>query len=606
MVTILCSVCQRINTFHSLSHFSQSPKRCSACNSVLNISHAEIPTDSDRDDDTDPEFVLVDDQLKEMVSLPSVDDSAPKTTPVSGQDTPAAAAHPPLDPQKVPSAAPLAIPSIASTSALPSSSPSSSSGFASTSAMDPGTTFQSFKVTYADIEKIPEYVDFETKDSEWSEWVKNHRLEVIAELPIEPASDDEISIPITIKTNLDGTRVAVWLRRGNTIGNGLENPRYTTESPCQVSIKLERDMRHFELCIRPNDAKNWLWCVTVPILRRTDIDKVPRNYQFDQTRQVASGATVLEGYTNNQITIVDNAVPQATTRQFGLILEPLPYKPRTRIPKRIVCPRRRRPVSEYTLQCGDKRWQLHGGSGLTFGKDKPLADRDNQNDMVFRPHSLETVWGQVSRTHGIFEVEETKVFYKHAVTPGGKQQSKRIKAVFPDGKTVLVTQPDSLEMPDPLEKVRFFPVLSVDPTEAGALEIQAWRNSVDDHNLYSLALPTQDSTPGTTSNLRPLAGLIVRVLSPDGKTVREHFLISKSLIIGSAERAQIQVQGAGIRSFHGYIHWVDNHLWLEAYNSQCQIKVDGQLLYVNQLCPLTEDVEVVLGDSTVLQILHYG
>jgi len=575
MVVIQCTVCQRINTFHSLSCFSQSPKRCSACNSVLNISNAKIPTDSDRDEETDPENVLVDDQLKEMVTFPSVDDSAPKTTPVSGQDTPSGV------------------------------SPSVFSGFGSASAREPIPAHPGFRVTYTNT-NIPKYVDFETKNGNWSEWVKNHRLEVIAELPIEPASDDEISIPILIKTHLDGAEVAIWLRRGNTTGYGEEIYRYTTDSPCQVSIKPERDMRHFELCIRPNDAKNWLWCVTVPILRRTDIDKVPRHYHFDQTRQVASGSTVLEGYTSNQITIVDNAVPQATTCQFGLILEPLPYKPRTRIPKRFVCPRRRRPVSEYTLQCGAKRWQLHGGSRLTFGKDKPLPDRDNQNDMVFRPHSLERVWGQVSRTHGTFEVEETKVFYKHAVTPGGKQQSKRIKAVFPEGKAVLVTQPDSLEMPDPSEKVRFFPVLSVDATEAGSLEIQAWRNSVDDLNLYSLALPTQDSIPGTTSNLRPLAGLQVRVLSPDGTTVREHFLISKSLIIGSAERAQIQVQGAGIKSFHGYIHWVDNHLWLEAYNSQCQIKVDGQLLYVNQLCPLTEDVEVVLGDSTVLQILHYG
>lgn len=580
MVEIKCSICQRINTFHSFSSFSQGPKHCSACNSVLNIFNAEIPTESE-----------------------------PKTNPVSGQDSPAPAAHPPLDPEKVPPTASITTSPSDSPGVSLGASPGVTSGFASTSATDPVTTAQSFKVTYADTH-IPDYVDFETKDSEWSEWVKNHRLEVIAELPIEPASDDEISIPITIKTNLGGTRVAVWLRRGNTIGNGLDNPRYTTESPCQVSIKLERDMRHFELCIRPTIAKNWLWCVTVPILRRTDIDKVPKNYQFDQTRQVASGATVLEGYTSNQITIVDNAVPQATTSRFGLILEPLPYKPRTRMPTRFVCPRRQRPVSEYTLRCGAQRWHLHGGSRLTFGKDKPLPDRNNQNDMVFRPHSSELFWGEVSRTHGTFEVEETKVLYKHAVTPGGNQQCKKINAVFQDRKTVLVTQPDSLEVPDPFEKVRFHPVLSVDAKEAGALEIHAWRNSVDDLNLYSLAIPTQDSTRGTTSNQRQLAGLQVSVLPPertnDRTTIGEHFLISKSLIIGSTDRAQIQVQGAGIESFHGYILWVDNHLWLEAYNSQCQIKVDGQLLYVNQLCPLTENVEVVLGDSTVLQILHYG
>lgn len=469
-------------------------------------------------------------------------------------------------------------------------------------ASNPATSDQRFEVTYTDTE-IPEYVDFEAEDSQWSEWVKNHRLEVIAELPIEQASDDEISIPVVIKTKLDGARVAVWLRRGNTVGTGEGNYRYTTESSCQVSIKLDRNIRHFELCIRPTEAKNWLWWVTVPVLRRTDVDTIPRGYHFDQTRHVASGSTVLEGYTYNQITIVDNATPQATTRQFGLILEPYPLKPRTSNPNRFVCPRRKRPVSEFTLICGEMQWHVHGGSTLTFGKDKPLPDRDNQNDIVFRPHRSEKIWGQVSRTHGTFEVTDTEVCYRHASTPQGVQRNKKITAVF-GGKTQEVTQPQGFKMPDPLEAVRFQPVLSVDASQAECLEIQAWRHGVD-YDQYRSSPPGEDiSLPG--AGLLRLSVLRVNVISPEEEVVRQHFLISKSLIIGSSDRAQIQLKGGGIRAFHGYIHWVDNHLWLEAYNAQCQIKVDGHPLYAHHLTPLTEDVEVVLGDSTVLQILHYG
>lgn len=596
MIKIKCSICTRINTFQSLSDFSKGPQQCSTCNFPLVVSNEEIPTESDRDDETEPEYVLVDDELKDMVTLPRSDAPETKTNPVSESDSPMPVASTPVVPQKVNPTPPYVNPAGVSPSILAET--------ASRSAAQPASTSARFRVTYTDTD-IPEFVDFEAEDRQWSEWVKNHRLEVIADLPIEPASDDEVSIPITIKTNLGGIKVAVWLRRGNTIGNGQDNPRYTTESPCQVSIKLDRNMRDFELCIRPTTAKNWLWCVTVPILRRTDIDKVPRSYHFDQSRDVGSGATVLEGYTNNQITIVDNATPEATTRQFGLILEPLPLKPRLRLTKRFVCPRRNRPVSEYTLQCGAKQWHLHGGSTLTFGKDKPLPDRDNQNDIVFRPHPVEKIWGQVSRTHGTFEVQETKVIYRHAVTPGGNQQSKKIKAVFKEGKTVLVTHPEILEIPDPLEKVCIRPVLSVDSKEAGALELQAWRSSVDDLAMYSLTKQSEDSGTISTSAHKQLAGLRVPVLSPSGTTIAEHFMIAKSLIIGSSDRAQIQVQGEGIKSFHGFIHWVDNHLWLEVYNPRCQIRVDDRVLYADQLCPLTEDVEIVLGDSTVLQITHY-
>ena len=595
MIKIKCTVCKRLNTYQSLREFSNGPKHCSACNLPLAISNEEIPTESDRDDETDPEHVLVDGKLIDSVALPSLDDVKPTTTPSYGQDTPKPIASPLLDHDVLRAAELL----VTHASALPRVS----SEIVSSSAPDPTTTGLGFRVTYTETD-IPEFVDFETKDGAWSEWVTHHRLEVIAELPIEPASDDEISIPITIKTKLGGSKVAVWLRRGNRVGNGEGIYRYTTDSSCQVSIKLDKAMRHFELCIRAANAKNWLWCVTVPVLRRTDIDKVPRSYHFDQTRHVATGATVLEGYTNNQITIVDNATAQATTRQFGLILEPQPLKPRTSHPNRFVCPRRKRPVSEFTLSCGKSQWHLHGGSTLTFGKDKPLPDRDNQNDMVFRPHRSEKIWGQVSRTHGTFEVSDTEVFYQHASTPQGIQRNKKITAVFA-GKTEEITQPNGFKIPDPLEAVRFQPVLSVAASQAESLEIQAWRHSVD-YDQYRSTPPTKDVVPrGAIGPLR-LSVLRVNIISPEAEVVRQHFLISKSLIIGSSDRAQIQVKGEGIRSFHGYIHWVDNHLWLEVYNAQCQIKVDGQQLYVHQLSPLTEEVEVVLGDSSVLQILHYG
>lgn len=595
MINIKCSICKRVNTYQSLSEFSNGPKQCSRCNLPLAFSNEEIPTESDRDDETEPEYVLVDDELRDMVTLPKSDTPETKTSPVSESNSPTPVASPPVDPQKVNPTPPYVNPASVSPSIFAETVSPSAAATASKSAR--------FRVTYTDTE-IPEYVDFEAEDSQWTEWVKNHRLEVIAELPIEPASDDEVSIPITIKTNLGGSKVAVWLRRGNRVGNGEGIYRYTTDSSCQVSIKLDKAMRHFELCIRAANAKNWLWCVTVPVLRRTDIDKVPRSYHFDQTRHVATGATVLEGYTNNQITIVDNATAQATTRQFGLILEPQPLKPRTSHPNRFVCPRRKRPVSEFTLSCGKLQWHLHGGSTLTFGKDKPLPDRDNQNDMVFRPHRSEKIWGQVSRTHGTFEVSDTEVFYQHASTPQGIQRNKKITAVFA-GKTEEITQPNGFKIPDPLEAVRFQPVLSVPASQAESLEIQAWRHSVD-YDQYRSTPPTKDVVPrGAIGPLR-LSVLRVNIISPEAEVVRQHFLISKSLIIGSSDRAQIQVKGEGIRSFHGYIHWVDNHLWLEVYNAQCQIKVDGQQLYVHQLSPLTEEVEVVLGDSSVLQILHYG
>jgi hypothetical protein len=457
-----------------------------------------------------------------------------------------------------------------------------------------------FQVTCKETQ-TPDFIDFVNDDPQW---MANHRLEVVVDLPIERASSEEMSIPVIIKTQLKGVKVAVWLRRDSHVGNGHSDYCYTTEMPCKVALKLDENDRQFELCIQPANAQNWLWTVTVPVLRRAEVDKIPRYYVLDQSRCVNGDGPYLEGYTNIQINLADQPPPQATSRQFGFILYPTPRKKRTRRVQPTICNRRKRAVSEFTLQIQSDRWHIHGGSFLTFGRDKPLPDRDNTNDISFRPHQDVEILKQVSQVHGIFELQGHTIRYRHSDI--GRNQQKRTLVLLPNATEHTVRQPEEFIVPDPYQKVGFWPRLSIPRAESQILEVQAWRTMLSDVHHYPLHVPEDVDEHRLPQSRNILGGILLSIVAPKMHTVSRHCLIAKSMVIGASNAAQIQCQGPDIRSAHAYIHWIDQHLWLEPCNPTCHVEVNGKRLHRDHLSPLLEGTSVVLGSNTTLEILPFG
>jgi hypothetical protein len=578
-----CIKCNKSNVFGSIDEFAKSDRACSVCKSDLPYDSAIIPTELARNDETSADFISLDSDLKALQD--SLNTYSSLTDTKSGFKV-----HVPNESLK------------GSASAVASSNYDNPKGAASLGndaieRLQGNTQFQ----TTIQVTQVPDFANFSDHD-----WFAKHRIEVLAEVPIESPSTDEITITLLIKTQLNGQKVAVWLRRGNVDGPGRGRYLYTTGSACRVSLKLAPEDREYELCIQPQNARNWNWCITVPVLRRSDVVHIKREYTLNQPMQVnGDHNTILGGYTYNNVTIADNAPPEATSRQLSLILDPRPRKIRNN-PNSVspqFCLRRNRIACQYTIRFGNSFWHLHGGTTLTFGKDKPLPDRKNQNDIAFRPHSAEKIWSQVSRTHGTFTAKDTKIHYSHSEL--GDNKNKKIIAHFPNGSMQSVEQPNEFCIPDAGQKFQFRPVLSPPSIPSQYLEVQGWLNRVVDPAQYVSNPNELGDSVGNQSN-QQLGGFCVNVASENSVILETHFAISKSLTIGSSPFAQIQIQEVGIEPLHAFIHWLDGLLWIEPNNCQCLVKINGETICYDHLHPLTSNDTILLGASTCFEILHFN
>jgi hypothetical protein len=453
--------------------------------------------------------------------------------------------------------------------------------------------------------RLPKYFDFQATDPDV---LFRNRLKVVAEVPILRDTDQELSVLVQIPSQFSGVRFAVWLRRESEVGPGQNDYRFWSGGSGRAKLRIDNFVGSYELCIQPDMAKNWLWSIHIPVSRVDPNAQANKQIYIDLSRRAEGNAVLMEGYHNINISDHGANPVQVTTKTVDLELDIGPCKPRMRRAVVTCCPRRNRSVSEFTLQVhsrefGKETWNIHGGNSLAFGKDKPLPDRANHNDILFRPHRDETVWTQVSRTHGTFELVGNRIRYFHSTL--GTNLSKKTVVKFASGKMTTVQQPNTVELADATELTRFWPRLSVDISESQMLQVQAWRAGDEDLRQYSW-LPNSVTKSPTTSESKILyGGMRVDVVNARNEVLRQHFVISKSLTLGSSPSAQICCRGPGVEAFHAYIHWIDDHLWLEPYNRRCSIEVDGKSLHLDHLFPLERNVELVLGGQTKVEVLPF-
>ena len=452
---------------------------------------------------------------------------------------------------------------------------------------------------------LPKYFDFQATDPNV---LFRNRLKVVAEVPILRETDLELSVLVQLPSQFKGVRFAVWLRRESEVGPGQNDYKFWSGGSCRAKLQIDKFVGSYELCIQPDVAKNWLWSVHIPVSRVDPNAQSNKQFYFDLSRRAEGNAVLMEGYHNINISDHGAKSVEVTTKTVDLELDIGPCKPRTRRAVVTRCPRRNRSVSEFTLQVhssefGKETWNIHGGNSLAFGKDKPLPDRANHNDILFRPHGEEMVWSQVSRTHGTFELLGNRIRYSHSML--GTNLSKQTVVKFASGKMTTLQQPNTVELADATELAKFWPKLSVDISESQSLQVQAWRAGDEDLGHYSW-LPNSEimSTTPTESKIL-FGGMRVDVVSARNEVLRQHFVVSKSLTLGSSPSAQICCRGPGVEAFHAYIHWIDDHLWLEPYNRRCLIEVDGKSLHLDHLFPLERNVELVLGGQTKVEVLPF-
>lgn len=451
----------------------------------------------------------------------------------------------------------------------------------------------------------PEYYDFNATSS--AAFLANH-LTLTAEVPLLREADKEIAIPVQLDSSLIGIKVAIWLKRENEIGPGFEDFRYWSGGIRLAKLQLDDTVRSCELCVQPDYARNWYWSIDIPISRVDPNQNNKAPIIIDNRKQVDGSGVLMEGYQPIQITSNDHSAPQLRSMKHDFRLDVVPCKRRAGRARIVKCPRRQRIVSEFTLQVyseqfGRETWNIHGGDTLSFGKDKPLPDRVNDNDLVFRPHPDESIWSQVSRTHGTFEISGSKLRYIHS--SHGTNKSKQTWVRFSNGKVTKVKQPGVFDVPDPTELVQFWPKLSVDIEKSKLLQVQAWRASDKDYSRYTWLPHSRYSQIDSMSHGNRLGGMRLDVVNSKSEVIRQHFLISKSLTIGSSPNAEICCSGEGIEAFHAYIHWIDDQLWIEPHHCRCSIEINGKSLLVDQLFPLENSIELTLGGKTKIQVLPF-
>jgi hypothetical protein len=451
----------------------------------------------------------------------------------------------------------------------------------------------------------PEYYDFNATSS--AAFLANH-LKLTVDVPLLREADKEIAVSVQLDSSLIGTKVAIWLKRENEIGPGHEDFRYWSGDSRLAKLQLDDTVRSCELCVRPDYARNWYWSIDIPIDRLDPKDNNKANIIIDNRKTVDGSGVVLEGYQPIQITNNDHSAPQMRSIKREFRLDVVPCKRRAGRARIVSCSRRQRVVSEFTLQVDSERfgretWNIHGGDTLSFGKDKPLPNRANENDLVFRPHPDESIWSQVSRTHGTFEISGSKLRYNHS--SHGTNNAKQTWVRFSNGKITKVKQPRTFDLPDPTELVQFWPKLSVDIDKSNLLQVQAWRASDQDYSRYTWLPHSRYSLSDSISHGHRLGGMRLDVINPKLEVLRQHFLISKSLTIGSHPNAEITCRGEGIEAFHAYIHWIDDQLWIEPHHCRCSIEINGKSLHVDQLFPLEKNIELKLGSATRIQVLPF-
>jgi hypothetical protein len=448
------------------------------------------------------------------------------------------------------------------------------------------------------------YFDFNDGDSEYH---TANQLEVSVEVPVIGRTERELAVAVELKSSLTGGKFAIWLQRENEVGSGREDFRHWTGVRRIVKLPIDEQVSSYELCVQPAYARNWFWSIDVPVYRHDSASQANKTIVFDLSRKAEGNAVVLEGIQNIQISGHENKSSEIVNKKLELDLHVRPCKARVTQAKITFCNRRERSVSEFTFQffsdrSGRETWNVHGGNCLAFGKDKPLPDRDNHNDIVFRPHADEKIWSQVSRTHGILEVVGSKLRFQHSTFGSVKEKQTWVR--FSNGKILKVVQPSTFDVPDPTEVVQFWPKLSVDISQSQLLQVQAWRSSDRDFSRYSwFSKSNSDFSSEVVGSL--LGGLRVDIVNCVLQTIRQHFLVSKSLTIGSSPSADICIRDSGVEAFHAYLLWIDDHLWIEPYNQRCSIDVNGKKLHVDQLFPLEKNIQLNLGGQAKLEVLPF-
>ena len=598
---ICCQTCAHLETRYSTAEeFLQETRRCSCCNSVLSLVKADpkeitVPNSN---------ATVISDDRHSQIPLISAVEQYQQTANSIGSPSRIAINALPLESTRVGSlsekASDRAGDKVVVVPQAVLTQPDlgqEAYGFQNRESGKPKDIGSASRAQFA-------YYDFAAVDSAC---YTANQLQVSIEVPVIGRTERELAVAVDLKSSLTGGKFAIWLQRENEVGSGREDFRHWTGVRRIVKLPIDEQVSSYELCVQPAYARNWFWSIDIPVYRHDSASHENKTIVFDLSRKAEGNAVVLEGIQNIQISAHENKSSEIVNKKLELDLHIRPCKARVTQPKITFCNRRERSVSEFTFQffsdrSGRETWNVHGGNCLAFGKDKPLPDRDNHNDIVFRPHAEEKIWSQVSRTHGILEVVGSKLRFQHSTLGSVKEKQTWVR--FSNGKILKVVQPSTFDVPDPTEVVQFWPKLSVDISQSQLLQVRAWRSSDRDFSRYSwLSKANSDFSAEVDGNL--LGGLRVDIVNCDLQVIRQHFLVSKSLTIGSSPSADICIRDAGVEAFHAYLLWIDGHLWLEPYNQRCSIEVNGKKLHVDQLFPLEKNIQLNFGENVKLEVLPF-
>jgi hypothetical protein len=436
---------------------------------------------------------------------------------------------------------------------------------------------------------IPACYDFDNVSS-----LQKGRIEVEVTLPIGVPAGKEIQCRIRWRSSVGKETVAVWLQRDGVVSAEANSFQLPSESILRT-ICLPDSLTSYQLCIRPKTAENWYWRVTLPVLVPSTLQTLPNQYVFDNSTTAAEGGIALGGYMNIRIES-DRTAVSAT---LGAILDIVPSKQRLGNHDPVYCARRNRQVYELSILDLESRFYLYGGTSLIFGRDKAKSDRDNRNDICFRPSK--EMSRKLSRSHGELRLGNKEVVFKHIEEGKNERKSTQVRA---NGHVRIVEQPELLRLPTSIT-FELQPILAQPFSKGCWLRARCWKRNIANWACYAHRL--EQAADGLMfpelQSITEIGAMSIDIVDEQEQIAERHWLVSSDVVLGSHPvLAQIVINGPGVRERHARILFVAGVLWIEPFNSNCRVRVDGHELHAHQMTPLTQSSEICLGEHT----LHGG